>query len=326
MHLTFARHWWCAALAFAVLVASGGALAQTYPTKPIRVIIPWVAGGAVEALARVIGGKMSESLGQPLVLEARAGANGTIGAAAAAKSPPDGYTLLVGHVGPLTISPALQSQMQYDTLKDFEPIAQLVSGPTLVVVRPDIPARTMRELIDYAKANPGKLSYGSVGVGSTTHLAGEMLKMMTGVEILHVPYKGGPPVVTDLLGGRIGFAFVASNLALSQVRAGQLRAISVSSLERFSLFPDLPTVSETLPGFELSSWHGLLAPAGTPKPIIGRLHEAVATALKAPDVVQWLRENGLDPSQRGPQEFANYIRSEKEKWAKIVKEAKVATN
>lgn len=326
MRITFRTCGLKASFLVALMAFAGSTLAQAYPSKPIKVVIPWVAGGAVESLARVIGNKMSESLGQPLILEARAGANGTIGSAAVAKSAPDGYTLLIGHVGPLAISPALQTQMQYDTIKDFEPVSQLVSGPTLVVVRPDIPVRSTRELIDYAKANPGKLSYGSVGVGSTTHLAGEMLRMMTGVEILHVPYKGGPPVVADLLGGRIGFAFVAVNLALSQVRAGQLRAIAVSSLERSSLFPDLPTVSETLPGFELSSWHGLLAPAGTPKAIIARLNESVEFALKVPEVVKWLQDSGLEPSKSGPREFAAYIRSETAKWAKTVKAAKVVVN
>jgi len=317
--------WRRAGLALAAMALSGTALAQAYPSKPIRVIIPWVAGGAVESLARVIGGKMSETLGQPLVLDARPGANGTIGVAAAAKSAPDGYTLLVGHVGPLAISPAMQ-KLQYDSVKDFEPIGQLVSGPTLLVVRPDLPIRTTKELIDYAKANPGKLSYGSVGMGSTTHLAGEMLHMMTGIDILHVPYKGGPPVITDLLGGRIGMAFVAVNLILPQVRAGSVRGIATSALKRSTLLPDMPTVSETLPGFELNSWHGLLAPAGTPKAVVARLHESIALALKSPEVIQWLRENGLDPSGTSPDEFSAYIRSEAAKWAKIVKDAKVTTN
>lgn len=308
-------------LALAALLASGAALAQPYPNKPVKIIIPWVAGGAVEALARVVTNKMAD-LGQPLVLEARPGANGTIGAAAVAKSAPDGYTLLVGHVGPLAISPAMQA-MQYDAIKDFEPIGQLVSGPTLLVIRPDIPVRSVKELVDFAKANPGKLSYGSVGIGSTTHLAGEMLAMATGISIVHVPYKGAPPIVTDLLGGRISFAFAAVTSVLPQARAGQLRVLGITSLQRSPLLPEFTPVSETLPGFELSSWHGLLAPAGTPKAVIARVQESMAGALKQPDVIQWLKDNGLDPVGSRPEEFGAYIRSETAKWAKIVKDAKI---
>lgn len=323
MRTQFPKVWRHAAFAVVAMLCVGAAFAQAYPAKPIRVIIPWPAGGAVESLTRVIGAKMSDVLGQPLVLESRPGANGTIGVTAAAKSAPDGYTLLVGHVGPLAISPALQSNLQFDTVKDFEPIGQLVSGPTLLVVRPDLPIRSVKELIDYARANPGKLNYGSVGMGSTTHLAGEMLRTMTGIDILHVPYKGAPPIVTDLLGGRIGMSFVTVTSVLPHVRSGAMRAIAISSLARSPLLPDLPTVSETLPGFELSSWHGLLAPAGTPKAVVSRVYESVAVALKAPDVVQWLRENGMEPGSSGPEAFGSYIRSETGKWARLVKEAKV---
>ena len=302
-------------------LASATAAAQPYPSKPVKIIIPWVSGGAVEALVRVVANKMTD-LGQPLVLEARPGANGTIGAAAVAKSAPDGYTLLVGHVGPLAISPAMQA-MQYDSIKDFEPIGQLVSGPTLLVIRPDIPVKTVRELVDYAKVNPGKLSYGSVGIGSTTHLAGEVLALATGINIVHVPYKGAPPIVTDLLGGRISFAFAAVTSVLPQARAGQLRVLGITSLQRSPLLPEFAPVSETVPGFELSSWHGLLAPAGTPRAIVARVHESMAAALKQPEVIQWLKENGLDPVGSRPEEFGAYIRGETAKWAKIVKDAKI---
>jgi tripartite-type tricarboxylate transporter receptor subunit TctC len=310
----------------AVIFAHTPFAQEKYPNKPIKLINPWVAGGNVDAFARVIAPKMSETLGQPIVIDTRPGANGTIGHAAAAKAVPDGYTLLLSHVGPMAIMPALQPNLPYDPTADFAPIGQIVSGPQLLVVRSDIPVRSVKELIDYAKANPGKLTYGSVGIGSGNHLSGEMLGMMSGINILHVPYKGAPPIVTDMLGGRIAMSFMPVTLLLPHVQSGSLRAIAITSLARSPLLPDLPTVSETLPGFEFNSWHGLVAPAGTPTSIVMQLHEALVKALAAPDVVEWLRQNALEPSGSRPDEFANYIKREIKKWGKVVKEAKVTLN
>jgi len=304
----------------------GAALAQTYPSKPIRLIIPWASGGPAEALAREITSKMSPALGEPIVIESRAGANGEIGTAAVARAAPDGYTILLSHLGPTAISPALHKDLPYDPVKDFAPISQVVAGPTLLVVRNDLPVKSVQELIDYAKANPGKLSYGSVGVGSTTHLAGEMLNMAAGIETVHIPYKGSTPILVDLMGGRLAFAFVGISGSLAQARAGQIRAIAISTLKRSPSAPDIPAVAETLPGFELNSWYGMMAPAGTPRPIIERLNHELVRALQMPDVVEWMKKNGLDPAPTTPEEHAAYIESEIAKWAKAVKAAKITAN
>ena len=313
-------------ISIAALACAAAAAAQQYPTKPIKVISPWSPGGPAEALARVVTTKMSESLGQPIVIESRGGANGEIGTAAVATSAPDGYTILLSHLGPTAISPALKKSLPYDPVKDFEPISQVVAGPTLLVVRNDLPVKTVKELIDHAKANPGKLSYGSVGIGSTTHLAGEMLNMTAGIDTVHVPYKGSTPILVDLMGGRLAFAFVGISGSLAQARAGQIRAIAISTLTRSPSAPDIPAVAETLPGFELNSWYGMMAPAGTPKPIVMQLNQELVRALKMPDVVEWMKQNGLDPAPTTPEEHAAYIKAEIAKWARIVQAARIATN
>jgi tripartite-type tricarboxylate transporter receptor subunit TctC len=313
-------------LAVAALACGAAASAQPYPAKPIRVISPWAPGGPAEALARVVTVKMSETLGQPIVIESRGGANGEIGTASVAKSAPDGYTILLSHLGPTAISPALKKDLPYDPVKDFEPISQVVAGPTLLVVRNDLPVKSVKELVDYAKANDGKLSYGSVGIGSTTHLAGEMLNQTAGIETTHVPYKGSTPILVDLMGGRLEFAFVGISGSLQQARAGQVRAIAISTLTRSPSAPDIPAVAETLPGFELNSWYGMMAPAGTPKPIVVRLNQELVRALRIPDVVEWMKQNGLDPAPTTPEEHAAYIRAEIAKWSKIVQAARITTN
>ena len=314
-----------ALLLIAGTLAASAAFSQGYPNKPIRIISPWVAGGPAEALARVVTTKMSEALGQPIVIEAKPGANGAIGTAYVAKAAPDGYTILLSHLGPTAISPALQKDLPYDSLKDFEPVTQVVAGPTLLVVRNDLVVRNVKELVAYAKANPGKLSYGSVGVASTTHLAGELLNMLAGINTLHIPYKGSTPILTDLMGGRVDMAFIGISGSIQQAKAGQVRAIAISTLKRSPNFPDIPAVSETLPGFELNSWYGMMAPAGTPKAIVNRLQQEVASAVKKPDVIEWMKQNGLDPVGSTPEEHAAHIRAELAKWAKIVKDAKVKT-
>ena len=310
-------------LTFVLCIFAASASAQPYPSKPIKVVSPWSPGGPAEALARIVTTKMSAALGQPIVIESKPGANGEIGTASVASAAPDGYTLLLSHLGPTAISPALKKSLPYDPVKDFEPISQVVAGPTLLVVRNDLPVRSVKELIDYAKANPGKLAYGSVGVGSTTHLAGEMLNMSAGIETIHVPYKGSTPILVDLMGERLAFAFVGISGSLAQARAGQIRAIAISTLKRSASAPDIPTVAETLPGFELNSWYGMMAPARTPKPIVARLNQELVKALRMPDVIEWMKQNGLDPAPTTPEEHAAYIKSEIAKWAKIVKAAHI---
>jgi tripartite-type tricarboxylate transporter receptor subunit TctC len=304
-------------------VFSGAALAQSWPNKPVRVIIPWPPGGPAEALSREVLMKVTEAVGQPFILEARPGANGEIGTAIVAKAAPDGYTILMSHLGPTAISPGLKNTLPYDPLKDLVPITQIISGPTLLVVRNGLPVRSVKELIDYAKANPGKLTYASVGVASTTHLAGEMLNVAAGINTLHVPYKGSTPAIVDMIGERVDFAFFGISGSMQQARAGQIRMLGMSTLKRSPNFPDIPAVAETVPGFELNSWYGYMAPAGTPREVITRLQREVAVAVKKPEVMAWMKENGLDPVGSTPEEYGAFIRSELVKWAKAIKDAKI---
>jgi tripartite-type tricarboxylate transporter receptor subunit TctC len=309
-----------------MLLLSGSALAQTWPAKPVRVIIPWPPGGPAEALSRAVLTKVTEVVGQPFILEARPGANGEIGTALVAKAAPDGYTILMSHLGPTAISPGLRKDLPYDSLKDFEPITQIISGPTLLVVRSGLAIHSVKELIAYAKANPGKLSYASVGIGSTTHLAGEMLNVAAGIDTLHVPYKGSTPAITDMMGQRVDFAFFGISGSIQQAKAGQIRMLAISTLKRSPFFPDLPAVAETVPGFELNSWYGYMAPAGTPKAIVNRMYQEVAAAVKKPDIVEWMKQNGLDPVASTPEEYGAHIRTELVKYAKALKDAKVQPN
>ena len=308
------------------LLASSVVLAQAYPNKPIRMVSPWPPGGPAEALGRVITAKMTEVLGQPFVIEAKPGANGTIGTGFVAKAPADGYTLLLANLGPTAIAPALSKDPLYDTLKDFEPITQVIAGPTLLLVRNGLPVHSVKELIAYARANPGKLSYGSVGIASTTHLASENLNIMAGINTVHIPYKGSTPVLVDMMGERVDFAFIGISGSIQQARQGQMRAIAISTLKRSPNFPDIAAVAETVPGFELNSWYGLLAPKGTPRPIIQRLYEETVAALKKPDVQEWMKQNGLEPIGSTPEEYGAYIRAELVKWNKAVKDAKITAN
>jgi tripartite-type tricarboxylate transporter receptor subunit TctC len=304
----------------AAMALAAPALAQgAWPTRPIRMINPWAPGGPADTVGRPLANKLSESLGQPVVMENRPGANGTIGMAAVARAAPDGYTLFFSHVGPVAISPHFGPDLPYDSVRDFAPITQLVSGPIVLVVRPDVEARTVPELLALARANPGQISYGSVGPASTTHLAGEMLAMMGGVKMLHVPYPGAAPVVTDLLGGRLHFAFLNFSGALAQMQAGKLRAIAVSTDQRAAKLPDLPTVAETLPGFEVNSWYGLMAPAHTPKPIVDRLSQESRTAMNASDLKAALEAQGFGIVASTPEEYGQKIRDDLKRWGDLAR-------
>jgi tripartite-type tricarboxylate transporter receptor subunit TctC len=304
----------------AALALAPPALAQAaWPSRPIRLINPWAPGGPADTVARPLANKLSEALGQPVVMENRAGANGTIGMAAVARAAPDGYTLFFSHVGPVSISPHFGPDLPYDPVRDFAPITQLVAGPIVLVVRPDVEARTVPELLALARANPGQISYGSVGPASTTHLAGEMLALMGDVKMLHVPYPGAAPVVTDLLGGRLHFAFLNFSGALAQMQAGKLRAIAVSTEQRSAKLPDLPTVAETLPGFEVNSWYGLMAPANTPRPIVDRLYQESRTAMRAADLTAALEAQGFGIVASTPEEYGQKIRDDLKRWGDLAR-------
>lgn len=314
-----------AALVLSFAVCSN-AFAQAYPAKPIHIVQPYQAGGPAEGLARMVGNKMAARLGQPVLIETKLGAGGTIATGYVAKAPADGYTVLLAHVGPIALSPATQKDLPYDVLKDFEPVCQLVATPLLLVVRNDIPARTVKEFIDYAKANPGQLTYGSIGVGSTSHLAGAMLDSMTGTKTLHVPFKGSAQTLVEMIGGRISYSFIGVSGSIQQARAGQIRALAVTTQKRSSNLPDIPAVAETVPGFELNSWYGLMVPTGTPKAIVAKLQQEAVLAVKAPDVLEWMKVNGLDPQGSTPEEFGALVRSEADKWAKTIKAVNFSLN
>jgi tripartite-type tricarboxylate transporter receptor subunit TctC len=303
------------------LSAALAAQGTDYPNRAIKLVSPYPAGGAADTVARVVGQVMSESLGQPIVVENRAGADGNIGAKFVASSPNDGYTILIGDVGNLTMGPAVRKSVPYDAIRDFVPIAQLVSAPNILVVNPAVPAKTFAEFIAYAKANPGKINYASSGTGGSAHLAGELLKKAVGIDIVHVPYKGAGPAVTDVLRGDVQAMFGLS-VVLPHVKDGKLRPLATTGLRRTKFLPDIPTIAESgFPGFEATAWYGLLAPAGTPQPIINKLHEAAIGALKNPAVRERLEGGGYEIVGSSPEEFSAYIKSEQKKWSDIVQAA-----
>ena len=295
--------------------------AQNFPNRPLRLIVPFPPGGATDAFARIVQARWAESLGQNIVIENRAGAGGMIGADLVAKAPPDGYTLLIGNIAALAMNVGVYSKMPYDPAKDFAPVLRTVDVNYALVVHPNVPARTLPELIAHAKANPGKLSYGSAGAGSAPHLATELLKQRAGIDILHVPYKGGGPMVADLLGGQIQLGIGDQANLMPQVKAGKLRVLAVGSARRSPYYPEVPTIAESdLPGFEAGAWQGLAAPAGTPADVVRRLNESLARVMELPDVKERLLGAGLEPVGGSPDDFARFIRAEIVKWVKVAKD------
>jgi tripartite-type tricarboxylate transporter receptor subunit TctC len=292
-----------------------------YPNKPVRLVLPFPPGGGTDTLGRVVGAKLSETLGQQVVIENRPGAGANIGAEVVAKSPPDGYTLLMGNIAH-TINVTLYNKLGYDLLKDLAPVSLLASTPNIVVVHPSVPAKSVKELIAVARARPGNLDFASSGSGSSAHLAGELFSNMAGIKMTHVPYKGGGPAVIALLGGQVSVGFATTPSVISHVKTGKLRGLAVTGAQRSPSAPELPTVSESgLPGFEVVGWYGLLAPSGTSREIIARLHSESVKLLKLPDVKERLAATGFEPIGTTPEQFGTYIRSEVEKWAKVVKAA-----
>ena len=311
----------CAAL----LLSTPGALAQslaTYPNKPIRIIVPVAAGGIADVFSRLIGVRLTELWGQPIIVENKPGGGGNIGADFVAKSVPDGYTLVMGYVGPNAVNPALFKQMPYDPIRDFVPIALVIEAEGLLAVNPSVvPVRTVPELIALAKAQPGKLSYSSGGVGTSSHLAGELFKSMAKVDMVHVPYKGNVPSITDLLGGQVGLSFATMPTVLPHVRAGRLRGVAVIGNDRSPALPELPTVAETIPGFTVNNWIGLFAPAGTSPEIINKLNAEVNKFMETADVQKKIETDGARFVRKSPEEFSQFVKAETVKWAKVLKDA-----
>ena len=302
-----------------LVVIVGPALAQTYPQKALRIIVPFPAGGTTDILARAIGQKLTEQFKQQVIIDNRPGAGANIGAEIAARSPPDGYTLF-GISTIHAINPSLYSKLTYDPIKDFAPITNVAATSQILSVHPSLPVNSVKAFIAYARAKPGELNYSSAGNGSQPHLTGELFKTMTGVNLVHVPYKGAPPAMTDLLAGQVALTFATAPSAVPHVRSGKLRALGVSTAARIKALPDVPTIAEAgVTGFEAAGWNGLVAPAGVPAAIVERLHGTIVKIIEEPAMTKYLADQGADPWTMTPAQYADYIKSEVAKWAKVVK-------
>ena len=296
------------------------AAAQPYPAKPVRMIVTFAPGGGADFVGRIIGQKLSEALGQAVVIDNRAGANGAIGNEAVAKAAPDGYTLLLGAAGPLTIAPHLYAKLPFDTLRDFAPIALAASSAFAVTLHPSVPANSVKDLIALARVRAGKLNYGSSGTGGAPHLATVLFASMTGINLTHVPYKGLAPALTDLMGGQVDLLFADIGLVLPLRKAGKLKALAATGDKRSSVLPDVPTVAESgLSGYQAGTWYGVLAPTGTSADIVTRLHQETIKVLALPEVRERFLTQAVEPAGSTPAQFARYLRDELDKWAKVIK-------
>jgi len=306
----------------AAALACTHAAAQGYPTKPIRFVVPFAPGGTTDILARMIAQRLAEPIGQSVVVDNRPGANGAVGSELVAKSPPDGHTLIMGYLGSLAIAPNLYAKLPYDAVRDFAPITLAASTTQAIVSHPSLPARNARELLVLARARPGQITYASAGIGSPSHLAGELLKAMAKIDMVHVPYKGSGAALADLLGGHVALSFGGLAAAAPQVKAGRLRVIAVANAKRSNAMPDVQTVAEAgLPGYEVPSWFGVLAPAGTPREVISRLHAEITKIMQSADVKERLAADGAEVVANTPEQFSAYIRAEITKWGKVIREA-----
>jgi tripartite-type tricarboxylate transporter receptor subunit TctC len=318
------RHALIAAAVFAaVLGPASAALAQSYPSKPVHIIVPYPAGGPVDILGRVLAQKLSETMGQPFVVDDKPGASGTLGSDLVAKAPPDGYTLVVGNNATHATNESLYPNLPYQTLRDFAPIGLVATVTNIAVVHPSLPVRSIAELIAYAKVRPGQLNYASSGSGSAAHLTGEMFKLATGTDIVHVPYRGAAPAATDLLAGQgVALMFASAPTVVQYVQAGSLRALAVTGPARWRGLPDVPTMIESgLAGFTSEVWFGILAPAGTPRPIVDRLNAEIVSAAKTPEVSDKLAAQGFDMTTDTPDQFRTFLAAEVAKWGKVVRDS-----
>ena len=307
-----------AAVATALLAAAVPAAAQEYPTRPVRMIVGFAVGGGTDTTARPIAQKLSELFGQQVIVDNRPGAAGNIATDLVAKASPDGYTILMGTIAALAINPSLYDNLPFDPERDLAPVTQAVDATNILSLHPSVPAGSVKELIALAKSK--SLNYGSSGVGATGHLAGELFNLMTGVKLVHVPYKGGAPAMVDLVAGRVELVFATAASAVPQIKAGKIKGIAVTTAKRSALMPELPTIAEAgLPGYDANNWYGLMVPANTPRAIIDRLNAETVKVLNMPEVRTFLFNQGLEAAPSTPEEFGAYIRSERAKWAKIVK-------
>jgi len=312
---------WSTVLPALLAFCSAGALGQSYPTRAIKLVVPSSPGGGTDIVARILGQKLSEQLGQQFVVENRAGGGTVIGNDAVAKSAPDGYTLLMG-LSTLAINPSMYAKLPYDALRDFAPISQSVSACNILILHPSVPAKTVTELIALARAKPGILTFGSAGMGTNPHLSGELFKSLARIDMVHVPFKGSGQSIISQLAGEIAANFPSVPTAMPYIKAGRLRGIGVTTLKRLEVLPDVPSIAEAgLPGYEATQWFGLLAPAGTPRTIIDRLYQESSRALRSADMKERMTAEGLEVVGGTPEEFASYIRAETEKWTQVIKAA-----
>ncbi len=298
--------------------------ADAYPSKPLRMVITFPAGGPSDVVVRLISQRLTDQWGYPVIIDNRGGAGGIVGTEIVARATPDGYTFLVGTAGGMTINPALRSDLSYDPFRDFSPVGMLVVNPQILVAHPTLAAKNIRELVALAKQKPGQLNFASAGTGTATHLGLELLKLTAGIDVVHVPYKGGAPAVTDLIGGQVQLLWVSIPSVLPHVKAGRLRALAVSTAKRTTSAPDVPTVTESgYPGFEYSNWNALFAPAGTPQPQLRKINAQVVAALSDPAVAQRLTAQGADPAPGTPEELGKYMRTDHERWKKVIRTANI---
>jgi tripartite-type tricarboxylate transporter receptor subunit TctC len=310
---------------FASILAPSIADAQNWPTRPVRLISPFAPGGGADITSRAVAQKLSISLGQQVLVENRGGAGGMIGVDIAAKSPADGYTVVMGTIGPIAINPSLYKKMTYDPMRDLIPVSQAANALNVLVVHPSLPAKNVKEMIAIAKARPGQMNYGSSGPGATDHLAGELFNVLAGVKMVHVPYKGGAPAMLDLVSGNVQVVFSTVSTAIAAMDSKRVRPLAMTGNQRFELMPELPTVAEAgLKGFEVNNWYGIFLPAGTPKDIVTRLNADVVKALAAPDVKKRLLEAGIVATSSSPEGFTTYVKAEAAKWAKVIKDANIS--
>ncbi|HEV8519354.1 MAG TPA: tripartite tricarboxylate transporter substrate binding protein [Burkholderiales bacterium] len=315
MRIFFAAAWLIAAL------PAIAADAQSYPSKPIRIIVPFPPGGISDVMSRVFGQKFTDAWNQPVIVENRAGAGGNIGTEIVAKSPPDGYTLVMGSIGTHAVNVSLFSKLPYDPVRDFAPVALVIEADGLLVLHPSVPVKTVKDLIALARARPGQLVYASAGNGTAAHLAGELFKSMAKIDLVHIPYKGNVPAISDLVGGQTSMLFATLPTVLPLAKAGKLHALAVTGAQRNATVPDVPTMADTLPGFEVTNWIALFAPAGTPGDIVAKLNAEIMRIMRLPDVQSRLVNEGAKFTPNTPSEFAAFVKAEITKWGKVIKDS-----
>ena len=314
------RRFAAAALGIAATLVAAGALAQGYPTKPVRIVAPFAPGSTIDIIGRLIAPKLSEALGQPVLVENRPGAGGMVGLDAVAKAPPDGHVTAIGALGPLAMNPALYPKTPFDPVRDFAPVTLLATGPVVIAVHPSVPARNVKELVELARRNPGKLNFGSPGVGTSPHLTGELVKMLTKTDIVHVPYKGNAEALTDLISGRVSIVYTGVPPVVPLAKAGRVRLIATTGRARIAGLPDVPTIAEAgLPGAQVLIWYGIVAPAATPRDVVARLNREIVRLMQSPEMKERFAQQGIDPETSTPEQFGKLVAEEYARWTKVIR-------